>query len=141
MTSDLYVSPFRRHSSQRTAGQDIMQSEKVVFTPTSAPSVKGVTVAGKLFVMNPEKWTLGVNTKLRLFGFPNFQDYIVVLPTEYYLGTILKERAAPPYEANNAHNLTCADLMYPPMAIAASRHHELLTHPKKCRLTAQHLER
>ncbi|PIO59051.1 hypothetical protein TELCIR_19498 [Teladorsagia circumcincta] len=80
-----------------THTQDIMQSEKVVFTPTSAPSVKGVTVAGKPFVMNPEKWTLGVNTKQRLFG----SDYIVVLPAEYYLRTILKERAAPPYEANN----------------------------------------
>ncbi|PIO66038.1 hypothetical protein TELCIR_12263 [Teladorsagia circumcincta] len=48
-----------------------------------------------------------------------FLDYIEVLPAEYYLGTILKERAAPPYEANNAHNSTCVDLMYPPMAIAA----------------------
>ncbi|KAK6031034.1 hypothetical protein OSTOST_02822 [Ostertagia ostertagi] len=93
---------------------DIMQSEKVVFAPTSSPAVKEVTVAGKPFVLNPGKWTLGVNTKQRLF-----LDYIVVLPAEYYLGTILKERAAPPCEANNAHNSTCVDLLYPPMAIAA----------------------
>ncbi|KAK6049530.1 hypothetical protein COOONC_12966, partial [Cooperia oncophora] len=93
---------------------DIAQSEKVVFPPTESPSVKEVTIAGKPFVLNPGKWKISVDTKQRLF-----LDYVVVLPAEYYQGTILKERAAPPCEANNAHNSTCVDLLYPPMAIAA----------------------
>ncbi|XGW07796.1 hypothetical protein V3C99_010722 [Haemonchus contortus] len=108
ITAVVDVAPKMTHT------QDIAQSEKVTFAPTDSPSVKEVTVAGKPFVLNPGKWTLSVGTKQRLF-----LDYVVVLPAEYYLGTILKERAAPPCEANNAHNSTCVDLLYPPMAIAA----------------------
>ncbi|KIH44143.1 hypothetical protein ANCDUO_25841, partial [Ancylostoma duodenale] len=97
-----------------THTQDIEQSEKVTFPATDAPAVKEVTVAGKPFVLNPGKWSISIGTKQRLF-----LDFVVVLPSEYYLGTVLKEREALPCEAHTAHNTTCVDLLYPPMAIAA----------------------
>ncbi|EYC06964.1 hypothetical protein Y032_0073g800 [Ancylostoma ceylanicum] len=97
-----------------THTQDIEQSEKVTFPATDAPAVKEVTVAGKPFVLNPGKWSISIGTKQRLF-----LDFVVVLPSEYYLGTVLKEREALPCEAHTAHNTTCVDLLYPPMAVAA----------------------
>ncbi|PIO63040.1 hypothetical protein TELCIR_15380 [Teladorsagia circumcincta] len=64
ITATVVVAPKMRHT------QDMMQSEKVVFAPTSATSVKEVTVTGKPFVLNPGKWTLGVDTKQRPFLVP-----------------------------------------------------------------------
>ncbi|VDM61018.1 unnamed protein product [Angiostrongylus costaricensis] len=108
VTAFITVAPKMTHS------QDIEQSEKVALVPTEIPSVKEVTVAGKPFVLNPGKWSISVSTKQRLF-----LDFVVVLPAEYYLGSILKERAAPPCEAHTAYNTTCVDLLYPPMAMSA----------------------
>lgn len=42
-----------------------------------------------------------------------------MLPSEYYEGTVLKERIFEPCQAHDSQNTTCFDLLYPPLPIAS----------------------
>ncbi|CAJ0584396.1 unnamed protein product, partial [Mesorhabditis spiculigera] len=110
ITAILAVAP------SRISTHDVEQSEKITFVPTSEPSTIEATLPGKPFVLNPGKWALSLTTKQRLF-----LDYAVIIPQEYYEGTILKERLPDPCQAFSIHNTTCLDLLYPPLDAAVSR--------------------
>ncbi|CAD6197231.1 unnamed protein product [Caenorhabditis auriculariae] len=97
-----------------TQTNDVEQSTKVTFPPSSDPAFKEITVEGKPFVLNPGKWTVSIATKQRLY-----LDYIVILPAEYYEGQALRERAPPPCHSKSTKNATCIDLLYPPLTSAA----------------------
>uniref|UniRef100_A0A914S9Z1 Laminin EGF-like domain-containing protein n=1 Tax=Parascaris equorum TaxID=6256 RepID=A0A914S9Z1_PAREQ len=47
------------------------------------------------------------------------EDYVVLLPSEYYEGSLLKERVTEPCHAHSTENVTCVDLLYPPLPVAA----------------------
>ncbi|CAJ0953978.1 unnamed protein product, partial [Mesorhabditis belari] len=100
----------------RTNSHDVEQSEKVTFAPTKEPATIEATLPGKPFVLNPGKWSLSLATKQRLF-----LDYAVILPQEYYEGTVLKERLPAPCRALTIQNTTCLDLLYPPVDIDVTR--------------------
>lgn len=47
------------------------------------------------------------------------QDYIVLLPSEYYEGTLLKESPNEPCEGLSKEKNNCVDFLYPPLKTAA----------------------
>lgn len=47
--------------------------------------------------------------------YSNFQDYIVLLPSEYYDASILSEKVYKPCLAKQDQDELCVDLLYPPL--------------------------
>ncbi|VDK44418.1 unnamed protein product [Anisakis simplex] len=105
--AEVFLTPTYTHT------QDVEQSVKISFVPTDAPSTVVVNTK-QPFVLNPGRWRIRTKTKQRLF-----LDFIVLLPSEYYEGSLLKERITEPCEANNTQNSTCIDLLYPPLPVAS----------------------
>uniref|UniRef100_A0A915PQH1 Laminin subunit alpha n=1 Tax=Setaria digitata TaxID=48799 RepID=A0A915PQH1_9BILA len=95
-----------------THTQDVEQTAKLNLPATSEPRTVAINLK-QPFVLNPGKWRIKISTKQRLF-----LDYIVILPAEYYEGTVLKDRIFEPCQAIDSQNITCSDLLYPPLPIA-----------------------
>uniref|UniRef100_A0A915BZ56 Laminin-like protein epi-1 n=1 Tax=Parascaris univalens TaxID=6257 RepID=A0A915BZ56_PARUN len=105
--AEVFLTPYYTHT------QDVEQSVKATFPQTEMPTT--VTVNKKQpFVLNPGRWRIRTKTKQRLF-----LDYVVLLPSEYYEGSLLKERVTEPCHAHSTENVTCVDLLYPPLPVAA----------------------
>ncbi|CAL7933589.1 unnamed protein product [Xylocopa violacea] len=89
---------------------EVEQEFKVNFKPTVKPSF--VTVAGPQgnlpspMVMNPGHWSISIATKKSLF-----LDYFVLLPSEYYEGTILTQDVNIPCEIG--YKELCRHFGYP----------------------------
>ncbi|VDM96599.1 unnamed protein product [Thelazia callipaeda] len=91
-----------------THTQDVEQISRMSFPVAVEPLTIAVNPK-QPFVLNPGKWRIKISTKQRLF-----LDHIVLLPSEYYEGTVLKERVFEPCHALDSHNTTCFDMLYPP---------------------------
>ncbi|VDM41094.1 unnamed protein product [Toxocara canis] len=105
--AEVFLTPTYTHT------QDVEQSVKATFAPTEMPTT--VTFNTKQpFVLNPGRWRIRTKTKQRLF-----LDFVVLLPSEYYEGSLLMERVTEPCQAQSAHNSTCVDLLYPPLPVAS----------------------
>lgn len=60
--------------------------------------------------MNAGRWQLLIKSLKRLF-----LDYIVLIPSDYYLGSGLTELVQQPCEINSPRNKSCIELLYPPL--------------------------
>ncbi|KAM3726093.1 Laminin-like protein [Dirofilaria immitis] len=96
-----------------THTQDVEQRARLNLLTTSEPTTVAIN-SKQPFILNPGKWRIRISTKQRLF-----LDYIVLLPSEYYEGTVLKEHIFEPCLALDSQNTTCFDLLYPPLPIAS----------------------
>ncbi|VDP12271.1 unnamed protein product [Onchocerca flexuosa] len=96
-----------------THTQDVEQRVRLNLPATLEPTTIAINPK-RPFILNPGKWRIKISTKQRLF-----LDYIVLLPSEYYEGTMLKERIFEPCQAFDSQNVTCLDLLYPPLPIAS----------------------
>uniref|UniRef100_A0A1I8EZU5 Uncharacterized protein n=3 Tax=Wuchereria bancrofti TaxID=6293 RepID=A0A1I8EZU5_WUCBA len=92
-----------------THTQDVEQKTRLNLPSTSEPTTIAINPQ-QPFVLSPGKWRIKISTKQRLF-----LDYIVLLPSEYYEGTVLKERIFEPCQATDSQNTTCLELLYPPL--------------------------
>ncbi|KAK0397427.1 hypothetical protein QR680_002123 [Steinernema hermaphroditum] len=99
---------------QRDATIDSEQKTTVVLPPTSAPTTVAVNTKGRMFLLNSGQWTLTLKTKQRLFV-----DYVVLIPREFYEGSLLHERVTEPCLAVGSENTSCVDMLYPPLPHAA----------------------
>ncbi|VDO15754.1 unnamed protein product [Brugia timori] len=92
-----------------THTQDVEQKTRLNLPSTSEPTTIAVNPQ-QPFILSPGKWRIKISTKQRLF-----LDYIVLLPSEYYEGTVLKERIFEPCQVTGSQNTTCLELLYPPL--------------------------
>ncbi|PAV91610.1 hypothetical protein WR25_08453 isoform F [Diploscapter pachys] len=101
------ASPLISHSQP-----DSVQTTKVSFPTGDQSAIKEITIDDKPFVLNPGKWAIRTSTKQRLF-----LDYIVLLPSEYYEATLLRQPTPPPCLSNASVTAgpPCLDLLYPPL--------------------------
>ncbi|VDK75274.1 unnamed protein product [Litomosoides sigmodontis] len=115
-----YVNPTDVHIDIRVAvmslfthTQDVEQTARSSLPATSEPTTVAINPK-QPFILSPGKWRIKISTKQRLF-----LDYIVLLPSEYYEGTALKERIFEPCKALDSHNTTCLHSLYPPLPTAS----------------------
>ncbi|TMS36985.1 hypothetical protein L596_004022 [Steinernema carpocapsae] len=93
---------------------DSEQKTTINLPPTAEPTTVAVNTKGRMFLLNSGHWTLKLKTKKRLF-----LDYIVLVPREYYEGSLLHERVTEPCLAVNSDHTTCVDMLYPPLPASA----------------------
>ncbi|KAL3982290.1 Laminin EGF-like (Domains III and V) family protein [Acanthocheilonema viteae] len=96
-----------------THTQDVEQRSRLNLPATSEPTTVAVNPK-QPFILNPGKWRIKISTKQRFF-----LDYVVLLPSEYYEGTVLKERIFEPCKAFDSQNTICFDSLYPPLPLAS----------------------
>jgi hypothetical protein len=79
------------------------------------------------FVLTRGAWLIRLQTRHRLYlvsgawSKPIYeQDYITLVPSEYYTGSQLKHQSASPCPALQMNMSVCLDMVYPPWPSAAN---------------------
>ncbi|XP_013408769.1 laminin subunit alpha isoform X2 [Lingula anatina] len=87
ITADIVVTP------QLETSTDVIQSNQVVFKPTTIPALATAGSDGTIatFVLNRGRWAISLKTSEDVMV-----DYLVLLPQEYYEATVLQERVNKP---------------------------------------------
>uniref|UniRef100_A0A915EV46 Uncharacterized protein n=1 Tax=Ditylenchus dipsaci TaxID=166011 RepID=A0A915EV46_9BILA len=126
---DISLMPFE------TKTPDFEQKIKAVLEPTAEPTSKFINTDEQPLVLNVGKWHMKIKSPKRLF-----LDYVVLVPSEYYLGSSLSERIQSPCSTNSPSNESCVELLYPPMpSISKPVHSSAFPFVKNLKLDSEYI--